>query len=284
MSIVSMQRRMLGLVAGSALMTTAYAAEIPIAQDVKDSGQLAIASSLAYAPFEFVDEQGKPAGLDIELAKAVADRLGVKLKIVTIPFASQIPALASGRVKIAWATFSVTAERLAQVDFVSFLEAGTVVSTLPANKERFATQNGLCGASVAVQSGTAADFVADRIVADCEKAGLPAMRKAIYPEQKDVIQAVLSGRAEARLDDSTSAGYYEATSKGRMVVAGRSLYPAPLGAAVVKGDKATAEMLEAALSSLIADGTYATILDKYNLRASAVSKPALYSNPSQLPQ
>ncbi|WFT89510.1 ABC transporter substrate-binding protein [Rhizobium leguminosarum] len=268
----------------SALSSTSFADDIPIIKEVKDSGKLTIASSLGYAPFEYIDEQGKPVGLDIELATAVAELLNAKLDIVTIPFASQIPGLAAGRIKVGWATFSVTEERLKQADFVTFMQAGTVVATTRDNKKKFAAKNSLCGAKVAVQSGTSADFAADKLDVECKAANLPALNKAIYPEQKDTIQAVLSGRAEARLDDSTSAGYYEVTSKGKLIVTGDSFYPTPLGVVIAKGDKETAAMLEAALQKLISNGTYSNILKKYNMTTSSVEKPTIYTDAAQLAQ
>ncbi|MHA6728815.1 ABC transporter substrate-binding protein [Devosia sp. A369] len=259
-----------------------YAQDIPVTADVQSSGKFAIASSLGYAPFEFLDENGKPAGLDIDLANAVAKLLGAELNIETAPFASQIPGLASGRYKVGWATFSVTGERLAQVDFVTFLQAGSVAVTSPDKKDRFADKANLCDATVAVQSGTAADFAADKLSEECTAAGKGGLKKAIYPEQKDVIQAVTSGRADAYLDDSTSAGYYETTSGGQLVVAGNSFYPTPLGVAIAKGDTATADMMKAAFEKLIADGTYAEILTKYNMQTSAATDVTVYTEASQL--
>lgn len=272
----------LSAVSITAAVSSAGADEISVIKEVKETGKLTISSSLGYAPFEYIDEQGKAAGLDVELATAVAELLNAKLDIVTIPFASQIPGLAAGRVKVGWATFSVTEERLKQVDFVTFMQAGTVVVTTPAMKDKFAAKNSLCGASVAVQTGTAADFAADKLDADCTTANLPAIKKSIYPEQKDTIQAVLSGRAEARLDDSTSAGYYEVTSGGKLVVTGNSFYPTPLGVAIAKGDKATAAMLEASFRKLISNGTYEQILKKYNMTTSALPRPAVYTDAAQL--
>lgn len=184
-------------------------AEIPIIDSVKTSGMLTIASGLDYAPFEFVDAGGRPAGLDIDLANAAAKLIAVKLDIQRIPFASQIPALAAGRVKVAWATFTVKEDRLKQVDFVTFLQSGTVVMVLPDKKGSISSARDLCGLRVAVQTGSAADFTADKLSEDCQKSNYAKIEKFIYPEQKDTIQAVLTGRADARLDDSTAAGYYQ---------------------------------------------------------------------------
>ncbi|MCO5164585.1 MAG: transporter substrate-binding domain-containing protein [Mesorhizobium sp.] len=82
--------------------STAFSQDVIVTPDVKEAGKLTIASSLAYAPFEFVDAGGAPAGLNIELADAVSKALGVKLDIVTIPFPATIPAIVSGRVKVGW--------------------------------------------------------------------------------------------------------------------------------------------------------------------------------------
>lgn len=262
----------------------ALAQDVSVTPDVREAGKLTIASSLAYAPFEFTDEKGAPAGLNIELAHEVAKALGVELDIVPIPFAATIPAIAAKRVKVGWATFSVLPERIAQVDFVAFMQTGVVVSTLPENKEKFAKKTDLCGKTIAVGNGSSSDFSADKLSQECTDAGLPALNKMIFPEQKDAIQAVITGRAEARLDDDTAAGYYEVTTNGRLVVAGDSFYPAPLAIAVPKGDAATAEMIASAFSKIMADGSYQAILHKYGMDNAKLPEPVIYTDASQIPQ
>ncbi len=261
---------------------SAAAAEIPVTDRVKESGKLTIASGLDYAPMQYIDAQGRPAGMNVEMAQAVAKRLGAQLEIVTIPFKAQIPALMSERADIGWAGYTILPERLKQVDFVSFLKTGTVVVTLPETAGAFAAKLDICGKAVAVASGNAADGVADQLSKDCAAAGRPTLDKQIFPDQKDTIQALLTGRVAARLDDATSAGYYEATTKGKNVVVGGSISPAPLGLAIRKGDGATGRMLAAALNALIADGTYRTILEKYGMSASSVPKSVVYTDISQL--
>lgn len=282
--MTTLTQLMLGAAALAALTTAARANEIPVTEAVKASGKLTIANALDYAPNEYIDEHGKPAGMNIELATAAAELMNVEIDIVRMPFPSQIPGLSAGRIKIGWETFTVNEERLKQVDFVTFMQAGTVVATKPENKEKFAAKNSLCGAKVAVQTGTSADFAADKLDADCKAANLSPIQKSIYPEQKDTIQAVLTDRTEARLDDSTSAGYYELTSGGKLVIAGESYYTAPLGVAIAKGDKETAAMLEAAFRELMSNGTYETILKKYNMTTSALQKPEIFTDAAQLAQ
>ena len=260
----------------------AWAQGIPVTDKVKASGKLTIGSGLDYAPMQFVDPQGQPAGMNIEMAQAVARKLGTKLDIVTIPFKAQIPALVSERADIGWAGYTILPERLKQVDFVGFLKTGTVVAVLPENKDAFAGKLSICGKRVAVANGNAGDAVADQLSKGCKAAGLAPLTKQIFPDQKDTIQAVLTGRVDARLDDATAAGYYEATTKGKNVVVGEPMDPAPLGLAIRKGDGATGQMLAAALNALIADGTYKAILDKYGMGAAAATKSMVYTDMAQV--
>ncbi|AZO68064.1 ABC transporter substrate-binding protein [Mesorhizobium sp. M6A.T.Cr.TU.016.01.1.1] len=272
-----------GLVA-SCFATAALSQGLPKNEEVRATGKFKISNSLAYAPFEYVDEAGKPVGLDIELADAVAHALGAELEIVRMPFASQIPSLASERTKVAWATFSVTPERLKQVDFITFLSAATVFVVPAENASKFKSKDDLCGTSIAVQTGSAADFAADKLNEDCKSSGRAEIKKSIYPEQKDAIQAVLTERVVGRLDDSTAAGYYASESNGKMVVVPGSYFPTPLGVAVAKGDSASAEMMRAVLQKVMDDGTYEKIIDKFNMATSAVSKSEIITSADQLPK
>ena len=267
----------------AAIATVATAGDIPVINTVKESGNFTIANSLSYAPFEFTDENGKAAGVDIELATAAAELLGAELKIEVVPFASQIPGLAADRFKVAWSTFTVTAERLEQVDFVSFLQTGVVIVTTPDAAASFEGEHAACGRKIAVLTGSSGDFVADKLTEACEAADKPAIDKQIYPEQKDAIQAIMAGRSEARLEDSTSAGYYQQTSGGKQVVVGQPMFPLPLGVAVRKGDTAAAEMMQAVFNEMIANGSYDQILSGYSLNASGLSESTIYTDASQLP-
>lgn len=260
---------------------SAFANDIAITQYVKESGKLPIAMTI-YAPFSYLDPAGKQVGLSIELARAAAKLLGAEPDVSLVPFTTLIPSLAAGRIKIAWLNASVTEERLKQADFVSWMQDGTIVSTLPENKERFSQRLALCGRTVAVQSGSLADFAADGVNRECKAAGRTEFKKDIYPSQQDTVQAVLTGRADAYLDDSTSAGYYSQVSNGRLVPTGEIFGRKPIGHIISKGDEATAKMLADVLQKLMDDGTYAALLKKYGMSASAISKPVIYTQAAQL--
>lgn len=261
-----------GLATLALAATAAMAQDVPKSPEVAETGKLTIANTLEYAPFEFIDESGVQAGVNIELAAAVAEAMGVELEVVRMPFPSMIPGLAADRFRIAWETFSPTEERLAQVDFVMFLKSGLVVSTTPDKKDGFTGDHPLCGKRIGVIGGTVSDFLVDKLVEDCTAQGLEVLDKKVFLEGKDVIQAALSDRIDGKMDDATASGYFEVTSGGQMVVLPGLYDEAPLGIAVTKGDADTAAMLEAGLNLLIVNGTYQAVMEKYGLGSAMIDK------------
>lgn len=251
----------------------AHAQDVSVSPEVAESGVLAIANTLDYAPFEYLDENGNQAGIIVELANAVAGEVGADLEIQRTPFPSMIPGLAAGRFRVAWETFSATPERLEQVDFVMFLKAGVAASTLPENVENFPGDHPLCGKSVGVSAGSVADFLVEKLDAACAEAGLEPVDKAVFTTSTDIVQAVLSDRIEARLDDATASSFFEVESGGKLVVLPTLYEVSPLGMAIAKDDAETANMMQSALAALFEDGTYQAVLDKYGMGAYAIDEP-----------
>lgn len=263
--------------AAAAIMAVAFAAsagaaEVKKSPEVAETGKLTIANTLEYAPFEFTGEDGKPVGINIELAQETAKMVGAELDILRIPFPSMIPGLAAGKFKVAWETFSATEERLKSVDFVMFIKSGIVASATPEKAPSFQGENNLCGKRVGVIAGAVSEQIADRLSEECKTQGLAVIDKKIFPEGKDIIQALLSDRLDAKLDDATASGYFEVTSGGKLVVVPGLYDVAPLGVAIPKGDTATAEMLSAALNTLIANGTYKAIMAKYGMTSAMIEE------------
>lgn len=268
--------RMTGLALAISTMAwggASQAAEVAKSTDVKLNGTLAVANTLDYAPFEYLDADGKQTGIIIELAGEVAKLVDAKLDVQRTPFPSMIPGLAAGRFKIAWETFSATPERLKQVDFVMFLKAGLAVSTSPDKKASFGGDTPLCGKRIGVSAGSASDFLVDKLGKECTDKGQAAIEKSVFNSSTDIVQAVLSDRVDARMDDATASSYFEVTSKGQLVVLPTLYDVAPLGMAIAKDDKETADMMVAALAELFKNGTYKAILDRYGMGAYAIKEP-----------
>ncbi|MEN3930713.1 ABC transporter substrate-binding protein [Microvirga sp. W0021] len=86
--------------------------------DIKKAGVLRVAAFDGNPPFGFVDQQSKQIiGLDVDYAKAIADKIGVKLEIRPTNPANRVPLLVSGQVDLVLANFTITEERAKQLDF-----------------------------------------------------------------------------------------------------------------------------------------------------------------------
>ena len=84
---------------------------------IQDRGTVTIGDCLAEPPWGLINQQGQPDGFDVDLAKAVAKKLGGKLKTVEVTSASRIPSLQSGKVDIVSCSFTVNDVRKKQIDF-----------------------------------------------------------------------------------------------------------------------------------------------------------------------
>ncbi len=252
---------------------SAMAADVSKSPEVEETGKLTVANTIDFAPFEYLDADGKPTGIIIELAGEVAKLVDAELDVQRTPFPSMIPGLAAGRFKIAWETFSANPDRLKQVDFVMFIKAGIAASTSPEKKDEFTGELPLCGKRVGVSAGSASDFLVDKLTAECTEKGLEPIDKSVFNSSTDIIQAVLADRVDARMDDATASSYFEVTSKGQLVVLPTLYDVAPLGLAIAKDDKPTADMMVSALSALFENGTYKSILEKYGMGAYAIKEP-----------
>jgi polar amino acid transport system substrate-binding protein len=263
----------LGLAALFAALSSTALAEVKASPEVQSSGKLSVANTLDYAPFEYLDADGKQTGIIVELAGEVAKLVGAELDIQRTPFPSMIPGLAAGRFKIAWETFSANPDRLKQVDFVMFIKAGIAASTSPEKKDSFAGDMPLCGKRIGVSAGSASDFLVDKLSKECTDKGQAEITKSVFNSSTDIVQAVLSDRVDARMDDATSSSYFEVTSKGQLVVLPTLYDIAPLGLAIAKDDPATADMMVSALAELFKNGKYQEILNKYGMGAYAIKEP-----------
>jgi polar amino acid transport system substrate-binding protein len=212
-------------------------------------------------PNEFVGTDGKTMqGMDIDLGKAIAAKLGLKAAFVNAPFDSIIPAIQSGKYEAGISSFTDNTDREKVLDFVTYYSAG---SSWAAKTGSTITPDTACGKNIAVQKGT---VQVDDITArskTCTDAGKPAIKINQYQSQQDATATVVSGKNDAMLADSPVTGYAVKTSNGQLVVVGTVYDTAPYGIALPKAKGDFAKAVQGAVNAIIADGSYKTILDKY---------------------
>jgi polar amino acid transport system substrate-binding protein len=249
------------------------AAEVPAA--IKSKGTLTVATDATYPPNEFVASNGKTiTGWDPELAQALANLLGLKIKLVNATFATIIPGLQSGKYGLSLSSFTDTKARQKVVDFVTYFSAGTSFYVKTSGGPTINSLADLCGHSVGVETGTTQADDAKAQSAKCKSAGKPGVTVATYPDQNAANLAISSGRQQVGMADSPVAAYIAKKSNGQFKVTGKAYNTAPYGIAIPKGNGMAKPILDA-LKQLMANGTYMSILKKYGVQAGAINNPTI---------
>jgi polar amino acid transport system substrate-binding protein len=251
----------------------AVAAQVPAA--IKSKGTLTVAADATYPPDEFIATDGHTViGMDADLAKALAQVMGLQSSVQNVTFDAIIPGLAAGKYDLGMSSFTDTKEREKTVDFVTYLTAGSSIYGKASGGPDLTTLDALCGHKVAAERGTTQqDDIATQDT-KCKSEGKPGVTPVLLPDQNGVNLAVTSGRADAAMADSPVAAYIAEKSNGQLKVTGGPFPPEPYGIAIPK-NSGLAQPVLAGIKALIADGTYKKILEYWGLQAGAITNPAI---------
>lgn len=238
--------------------------------EIGKAGVLQLGTDSTYAPNEFKDANGKPIGWEIELADAMAAKLGLTTNYNIAKFDNILPSIIGGKYDVGLSSFFDTRERQKQVDMVDYYTAG-IQWAVPAGKP--VDPNNACGLKVAVQNGTtqALDDVPAKSKA-CTDAGKPAIEMLGYDTQDDATAALVLGRAAAMTADSPVVQYAVKQSGGKLDLSGDVYSVFLYGMPIQKNRGTLGQALQAAVTSLQQDGTYTAILSKWGVDKGAIKK------------
>ena len=237
--------------------------------EIKSAGVIRAATDATYPPNEFVGTDGKTLiGFDIELANAVASKLGVKIQFANAKFDSIITGITAGRYDLAFSSFTDNKERQQKVDFVDYFTAGTSILVKKGNPENITKLEDLCGKKIALESGT----VQVKIAQGAKCAGGKKIDITQLPDDATARLQVTTGRVVADMNDFPVAEYTARTSGGGkdFEVVGTQYETAPYGVAISKRLPGLRDAVQAAMKALVADGTYDQILKKWDIQQGAL--------------
>jgi polar amino acid transport system substrate-binding protein len=230
---------------------------------------LRLGSDVSGAPFEYFAAGSKvPLGFDIDLAHALAAKLGSPVTIVNHQFNDLLAAVARGRFDASLSAISDTSGREKTVSFIDYFIAGGGIVVPRGNPLRIFTLGGLCGYAVTTEAGTSYESDLRHQSADCTAVGLGAIRILSYPTDDQAFAAFIAGKAPAYVADYP-VGVYRSrnANEGKALeVVGRQFDVVPYGIAVAKGNSALLGQLQRALLAVVADGTYDQLLKKWGLQ------------------
>ncbi|HET7714584.1 MAG TPA: ABC transporter substrate-binding protein [Bauldia sp.] len=212
----------------------------------------------AYPPFNFIDSNGELQGFDVDIAKALCEKMKVECTFVAQDWDGIIPALTAGKYDAIVASMSITDERKQVVDFTDKYYTNALTFVAPKDTDiTDVSPQGLAGKMLGAQSSTvSAQFLEDKYGDSDIK---------LYPTQDDAYLDLASGRVDAVLADVGPSNLWLAGEDGQCCafVGEAVVKDDAIGIAVRKEDTDLKEMFNKALAEIIADGTYEKINEKY---------------------
>jgi len=261
---------------GSSAVNTAAAALLPA--NIKSAGSMVVATDPTFPPSAYYLPDKTLVGFDVDLAQALGSALGLKTVVQGASFDSIIPGIQSGKYTLGMSLFNVTAEREKVLDFVGYFQNGSSLLTSKSSSlPDSATLDSLCGHSVAVQRAAVQADIAKKQSNKCVQAGSPAVDIKVFPDYNTATLAVAQQRVDVGLFDQTNAAYTASKAASQLKVVGPPFEQTPCGIVMDKGT-GMAQAVQKALQGLMDDGTYMSLLKKYNLQDGAVTTAEL--NPS----
>ena len=209
-------------------------------------------------PFESKDGDGNVVGLDAEIAKAIADELGVKLVVEDMEFDSLPAALKSGKIDIIGAGYTENDERLQEMDFSSkYFTAKQIVVVKKGNKA-ITDKDSLAGKKIGVQTGTTGDTQCASKIEGAEVSRYDSMQMAC--------EDVKNGKLDCVIGDNLTIGFILNKMDGELeIVEGVSYEDEEYGFAVKKGDTELNEVVNKVIDKLKSEGQIDQWVNKYNV-------------------
>lgn len=239
-----------------------------VPEAVAADGLLNIGTDPAYPPMEFI-EDGLLHGVDIQLAQAVAAKLGLVASFTMEAFTALEPGVRAGRFELGAAALSLAPGESMSTDAVLYLASGTRLARRAGSGVELTR---MCGHPVAALEGSAQveDLAAES--KECEAGGSLPITVLAKEDLSDVTKAVLSGVAHAMVADSPVVQAVTREHAAELELTPDTAFPDSLALLTAPS---LGELVVAALGELIAEGTYDAILHGNGLTEGAVDAAVL---------
>ena len=269
-------RLLCSVLAFAGLATAAQAQDLP--ERIKTAKVITVANVPNYPPMEFKDPKTATlTGLDIDLGRMLAAKLGIEVKWEEISFEQMVSSLTTGRADMILSGMTDTEERQKTLDFVNYLTTGAQFYITADNKDTIKTPLDLCGKSVGASRRTSFPSEMEKwSKANCEAAGKPALKVVGTEGSADARTQLRQKRLDAAVQGSETLPYLLALEPNAYAIVGAAFTQQYQGMAFAKKDSALRDAVAGALKTAIADGSYKAVLAKWSLEGNAV--PGLMIN------
>ena len=222
-------------------------------------GKLTMSTNASFPPYEMVADDGSFEGIDVEVAGAIAEKLGLELQVDDMGFDAALQAAQTGKSDMVMAGVTVTEERQAVMDFSNSYANGVQVVIVKEGSP-IQTVDDLANANmIGCQMGTTGYiFCSDTP----ENGGFGEDHVTPYDDGAAAVQALMNGQIDAVVIDNKPAQEYVAANPGLKILDGEFTNE-DYAIGVAKGNTALLDAINGALEELTNDGTIQSIVDKY---------------------
>ncbi|WP_334173825.1 ABC transporter substrate-binding protein [Pseudoxanthobacter sp.] len=242
-------------------------------ENIRKAGVINAATEADYPPFEFLDEQNKLIGADIDLAAALSEILGVELRNNKTEFSNIVPGVQAGRYDVGMSSIGDYFSRQKVVDFIDYYQGGTSFLVRKGTIDPKSAED-ICGLSVGVLKGTSSESQAEGSSKTCEKMGKAPLKIHAFPTQNAAVLALTSKRIDAVSGDAATNGYSAKQVGDALVNTGFAVYSdRPYYGLALPKNSPLYEPLFQAMAELMKSGVYEEILDKWGVRDGALKAP-----------
>lgn len=241
---------------------------------ILERGELVMGTNIGYAPAGFYARDGKTVvGYEIDLNKALAKLMGVKLNIVNAPFDAILPSVGT-KFDIGVSGFTVSREREKSVDFVTYADAGLLFVVRKGNPTKV-NLNHLCGKKVSVQVGTTSESQMYDARDLCKIKNDSPLDVLPFKEQTDATTAVVAGRVDVMYADTPVSSFAIEQTDNQLEPLGKSKDKALMGIITQKGDEQLVKAIQAGIEKLIQTGDYRKIMESWGVEDIMIKKPEI---------
>ena len=240
---------------------------------IKSSGVLRIGTTTGNAPMDFATSDGKPQGLDIDLSTAAAQLLGLKVTYTETQFSGLIAGQLADRFDVIWGAMNDNPLREQQVTFVNYFKHGFSVLVAKGNPHNVKSPADFCGLNFAEAQGSVFQTLVPQLSQEnCLSKGKPAINLNIYPDNQSTYQALSTNRVDVIMAAQEQVTYEGGLNDQLQPVPDIDISPVQYGIGITPGNKALIAAIKATVEKMIANGSYAAILKKWNLQAQGIAK------------
>ncbi len=260
-------KRLVALVLGFMLLATAsFSADMDLwkkstLNQILKRGVLRVGLEAGYMPFEMRSKTGKIIGFDVDMAKAMAKAMGVKLKLVNTAWDGIIPALMTDKFDIIMSGMTITQSRNLKINFADpYIVVGQTILIRKSLADKVKSYKDLNNPkyTIATKLGVTGEFATKKY--------MPKAKLKTYETEPEAAMEVVNGKADAFVYDKPyNAVFYAKKGMGKLVFLDKPFTYEPLAWGIKKGDPDFLNWLNNFLRQIKHDGTYDKIYKKWFL-------------------